>query len=94
MLVNGKRAPVIGRICMDQTMLDVTDIEDVTENTVVTVFGEDNGAEIRVEELSSLAKTINYEILCLISKRIPRIYIKNGERIGQLNYLCPKDIFE
>lgn len=94
MLVNGKKAPVIGRICMDQTMLDVTNIETVKENTVVTIFGEDNGAEMRVEELSDLSKTINYEILCLISKRIPRIYIKNGEKIGQLNYLCPKDIFD
>ena len=93
MLVNGQRAPVIGRVCMDQTMLDITDIENVKENTVVTVFGKDNGAEIKVEELAEIAHTINYEILCLISKRIPRIYIKNGEKIGQLNYICPASPF-
>ena len=91
MLVNGKKAPVIGRICMDQAMLDITDIENINENTVVTVFGKDGDAEIKVEDIADIANTINYEILCLISKRIPRIYIKNGEKIGQLNYLCPTD---
>ena len=94
MLVNGKKAPVIGRICMDQAMLDITDIENINENTVVTVFGKDGDAEIMVEDIADIANTINYEILCLISKRIPRIYIKNGEKIGQLNYLCPTDNFE
>lgn len=94
MLVNGKKALVVGRICMDQTMLDITDIEDVTENTVVTVFGKEADSEIKIEELAKLSQTINYEILCLISKRIPRIYIKNGKKIGQLNYLCPTDVFE
>ena len=94
MLVNGKKAPVIGRICMDQAMLDITDIEKINENTVVTVFGKDGDAEIKVEDIADIANTINYEILCLISKRIPRIYIKNGEKIGQLNYLCPTDNFE
>lgn len=92
MLVNGKRAPVVGRICMDQAMLDVTEIKNVKENTVVTVFGKEDNNEIKIEELSDFANTINYEILCLISKRIPRIYIKNGEKIGQLNYICPSDI--
>ena len=94
MLVNGKKAPVIGRICMDQTMLDITGIDDVGENTAVTVFGKDENAEIKIEELAELAQTINYEILCIISKRIPRIYIKNGEKIGQLNYLCPENVSE
>lgn len=92
MIVSGKKAPVIGRICMDQTMLDITDIENVQENAIVTVFGRENDEEIRVEEISKLANTINYEILCLISKRIPRIYMKNGEKIGQLSYLRPFDI--
>ena len=91
MLVSGKRASVIGRVCMDQTMLDITDIENVQENTQVTVFGKDNEAEVKVEELAELAHTVNYEILCLISKRIPRVYIKNGEKIGQLNYICPSN---
>ena len=94
MLVNGEKAPVIGRICMDQAMLDITDIENINENTVVTVFGKDGDAEIKVEDIADIANTINYEILCLISKRIPRIYVKNGEKIGQLNYLCPTDNFE
>ena len=94
MLINGKRVPVIGRICMDQTMLDISDLDDVKENTVVTVFGKDGDDEITVEELAGIVKTINYEILCLMSKRIPRLYIRHGEQIGQLNYLCPREIFD
>lgn len=89
MIINGKKAPVIGRICMDQAMLDITDIEDVKENTVVTVFGKDGDQEIKIEDLSDALGTISYELLCLISKRIPRIYIYNGQPIGQLNYICP-----
>lgn len=79
---------------MDQTMLDISDIDDVKENTVVTVFGKDGDDEITVEELAGIVKTINYEILCLMSKRIPRLYIRHGEQIGQLNYLCPREIFD
>lgn len=94
MLIHGKRVPVIGKICMDQTMLDITDIDDVKENTGVTVFGKDGDDEITVEELAGIVKTINYEILCLMSKRIPRLYIRHGEQIGQLNYLCPGEIFD
>ncbi len=93
MIINGKKAPVIGRICMDQAMLDITDIDDVKENTIVTVFGKDGDQEIKIEDLSDALGTISYELLCLISKRIPRIYIYNGQPIGQLNYICPTEGF-
>ncbi len=92
MLIQGKRVPVIGRICMDQTMLDVTDIDNVEENSVVTVFGPSNGTNISVDELATISNTINYEILCLVSKRVPRIYWKHEQQISQLNYLCPNEI--
>ena len=80
MLLHGKRAPVIGRVCMDQLMLDVTHIPDVEEGDVVTVFGRDGGAFLPVEEVSSLDQTINYETVCQITKRVPRIY--RGGKLG------------
>ncbi len=89
MLIGGKRAPILGRICMDQTMLDVTGIRDVEVNKIVTVFGKDNGASITIDELAKKANTINYELLCAISKRVPRIYTKNGKNVGTLDYICP-----
>ena len=74
MLVRGQRARIIGRVCMDQLMLDVTHIPDVEEGDVVTVFGRDGGAFLPVEEISSLDQTIHYETVCQITKRVPRIY--------------------
>lgn len=74
MLVRGQRARIIGRVCMDQLMLDVTHIPDVEEGDVVTVFGRDGSAFLPVEEISSLDQTINYETVCQITKRVPRIY--------------------
>ena len=80
MLVRGQRARIIGRVCMDQLMLDVTHIPDVEEGDVVTVFGRDGGAFLPVEEVSSLDQTINYETVCQITKRVPRIY--RGGKLG------------
>ena len=88
MLVCGKRANVIGRVCMDQLMLDVTNISEAKEGDVVTVFGEDLNNKITVEELAALSNTIGYEIICLIGKRVPRIYYKDGQIVGRLNYIC------
>ena len=87
MLINGKRAPIIGRVCMDQLMLDVSDIPNVESGMTVTVFGEDNGERIPVEELSNKTDTINYETVCLLGKRVPRVYIRGGETVAQVNYI-------
>lgn len=87
MLVCGKRAHVLGRICMDQLMLDVTDIEGVKEGSEVTVFGCQGNENISVDELAKLIGTINYEIVCLIGKRVPRVYYKSGEIIGECIYI-------
>ena len=89
MLVRGKRAKIIGRVCMDQIMLDVTDIPGVREGNIVTVFGRDGDALLPLDELAALNGTINYEMACLISKRVPRIYYQHGKMIGELNYICP-----
>ena len=91
MLVRGKRAPIIGRVCMDQLMLDVTDIPGVEEGDVVTVFGRDGEAFLPVDELAAINDTIHYEMVCLVGKRVPRIYWKHGKQIGELNYICPAE---
>ena len=70
--VKGRRAPVVGRICMDQCMIDVTDIEGVAEGTEVTLFGS---ATLSADDVAAWLGTINYEIPCLIAPRVPRVYI-------------------
>lgn len=74
-LVKGKRCKIIGRICMDQLILDVTDVPDVKEGDIVTLIGKDGNEEITADELASLYDTIGYEVVCGISKRVPRIYV-------------------
>ena len=80
-LIKGRRAKIVGRVCMDQLMLDVTGL-DVSAGDTVTLFGRDGDSELPVEELSELASTINYETVCLITKRVPRVYIKGGKIVG------------
>lgn len=75
-LIHGKRAPIIGRVCMDQMMVDVTDIPDVEVGDVATIIGSDGDAVVSVDEVASEAGTISYEILCSMSKpRLPRVYL-------------------
>lgn len=79
-LVNGQRAPVIGRICMDQCMVDVTDIKgSIKQGDDVVVLGAMGQEKISAEQLAHLAGTINSEVVCSISKRVPRVYIENGK---------------
>jgi alanine racemase len=77
-LVGGKRVPIIGRISMDATVLDITGIRDVRVGDVVTFFGEDKGGQIPLEEVASLAETINYEVLTDLTPRVPRIWTDDG----------------
>lgn len=73
-LIHGQSAPIIGRVCMDQMMVDVTHIPDVKVEDVVTLVGQDGDEYISVEEAADLAGSFNYEFICDISKRVPRIY--------------------
>ncbi len=87
-LVNGQYAPIVGTVCMDQCMVDVTDVTgEVKTGDEVVLFGEQGGCQIAVEELAEIAGTIPYEIVCLIGKRIPRVYKRNGEIVQIRNYL-------
>lgn len=86
-LVKGKRAPIIGRICMDQFMIDVTDIPGVALGCEVTLVGCDGEECLSMEEVSEKAYSFNYELPCRISRRVPRIYFKDGKEIVSLHYL-------
>lgn len=85
-LIHGKKAPICGRICMDQFMVDVTDIPEAQEGDLVTLVGKDYGAEITMEEIGDLSGRFNYEFACDLGKRIPRVYIKNGEVVETKDY--------
>jgi len=80
MLVRGKRAPIVGRVSMDQTSLDVSGIEHVTHNDEVVVFGRQGEAEISADEVATWAETINYEIVTRLAARVPRVYL-GGESL-------------
>ena len=82
MLIGEKIAQIVGRVCMDQTMLDVTDIEEVKSGDTVTVFGDGLPAESVAEALG----TINYELVCAVAHRIPRVYIKKGKEVDVIRY--------
>ncbi len=78
-LVAGMRAPIIGRICMDQFMVDITDIPGVKEGDEVILIGSCGNESITLEELAELSGMLNYELACIIGKRVPRVYTMNGE---------------
>ena len=78
-LIRAQRAPIVGRICMDQFVVDVGHLSGVALGDEVIIIGRQGEGQITVEEVASLASTINYEILCGISPRVPRVYRKGGE---------------
>jgi len=73
-LVKGKRCPIIGNICMDQLMVDVSDVEDVNEGDFITLVGKEGNEQVKIDEWSRLANTINNDMMCRISARVPRFY--------------------
>ena len=84
-LINGKRTNIVGRVCMDQFMVDVTGM-DVKVGDLVTLAGTDGSEEIKIDDLAELAGTFNYEFVCDLGKRVPRVYLKNGKVIGTKDY--------
>lgn len=85
-LINGQKASILGRICMDQFMVDVTDIPEAREGDLVTLIGKNKDISITMEELGDLSKRFNYELACDLGKRIPRIFIKNGQEVYAKDY--------
>lgn len=84
-LINGQRAGIIGRVCMDQIMCDVTGI-NVKTGDIATLIGTDGNETITADDIADIGSTIGYEIICNISRRVPRVIYNNGEQIGILKY--------
>ena len=85
-LIHGKKAPIIGKVCMDQFMVDVTEIADVKVGDRVTLIGRDGEEAITMEEIGELSGRFNYEFACDLGKRIPRVFYKDGVEISSKDY--------
>ena len=90
-LIRGKKAPILGRICMDQMMVDVTHIPDVQPDDVVVLVGRDGDETITVEEIAARGDSFNYEFVCGISRRVPRIYTLGGQVVHSVVYLLDQN---
>ena len=86
-IAKGKILPVVGRICMDQCMVDATDSEPLKVGDVVTLLGQEGQKRFNADDIAEILGTINYEVLCMIGKRIPRVYTKNGKIVKIKNYI-------
>lgn len=86
-LIRGQRAPILGRVCMDQLMIDVTDIGDICVGEPVVLFGSDGKGCISVEEIAAAADSFNYEFICSMSRRTTRHYFQEGKPVRTVNYL-------
>lgn len=80
-LIKGKKAPVVGKVCMDQIMVDVTDIEDVHVGERAVIMGESHGSFITAEQLGEMSNSFNYEVICNFTKRVARLYYKDGKLV-------------
>lgn len=89
-LIRGKKAPILGRICMDQMMVDVTEIPDAALNDTVVLVGKSGNLNISVEEIAAQGDSFNYEFVCGISRRVPRVYLLGGEVFHSVLYLLDK----
>lgn len=91
-IAGGKMCNVVGNICMDQCMIDVSDVNNINIGDEVILFGNGDNIELPVESLAEKMGTINYEILCMVGKRIPRIYLKDGNPVKMHNYLLDSPV--
>lgn len=87
MLVHGQYAPIVGRVCMDQTMIDVSHIENVEVGDEVVLVGCQGDNCISVEELADVSMSFNYEFVCDVNRRVPRVFYRDGVVVGEKNYL-------
>ncbi|KMT21113.1 alanine racemase [Clostridium cylindrosporum] len=86
-IINGALCPVVGKICMDQCMVDVTKCESVNVSDEVIIMGESTGINVNAEIIANKLDTISYEVLCMVSKRVPRVYIENNEIVRIKNFV-------
>ena len=87
-IIGDKKCPVLGAVCMDQCVVDISDIKNASVGDEVIIIGEKNGNTILADDIAKAMGTINYEIVCQINKRIPRIYLHNGIAVCEDNFLA------
>ena len=80
---------MIGRVCMDQLMLDVSGIDDVRSGDEVLVIGDGTNGSFSFDDMAEMTGTINYELVCLVGKRVPRVYIHHGKSVGIMDSIRP-----
>ena len=85
-IIRGKRCPIVGRICMDQMMVDVSDVDGVSLMDEVTLIGKDGDEEITIEELGDISGRFNYELVCDLGIRVPRLYYKDNEMVEKKKF--------
>jgi alanine racemase len=85
--VNGVRCRILGRICMDQCVVDLTDLPDAKMGDEVIIYDDDRAKGLNIDQVADLLGTINYEIITMLDRRLPRLYMRNGEEVGLRNYL-------
>ena len=86
-IIGGEYCPIVGKVCMDQTVVDVSHLKNVHSGDEVILFGEDGDKKITADEIAEIGNTINYEIVCSVSRRVARIYYQNGKEIATTDYL-------
>ncbi len=86
-LVHGVSVPIVGRVCMDQLMIDVTEVPEVKRGDTVTLMGREGKEMITAEEIGALSHSFHYEMVCNVGKRIPRVYYKKGEAVGARHFV-------
>ena len=85
--VNGVRCRILGRICMDQCVVDLTDLPDAKMGDEVIIYDDDRAKGLNIDQVADLLGTINYEIITMLDRRLPRLYMRNGEEVALRNYL-------
>ncbi len=86
-LIHGVSVPIVGRVCMDQLMIDVTEVPEVKRGDTVTLMGKEGEEMITAEEIGALSHSFHYEMVCNVGKRIPRVYYKKGEAVGARHFV-------
>ena len=89
-LIRGKRAPILGRVCMDQMLVDVTDIPEATAGDEVVLLGTSGQQTISAETIAAAAGSFNYEQVCDLSHRVSRVYYLDGQKVDTVNYLLDR----
>ena len=89
--MHGQYAPIVGRVCMDQTMIDVSHISDVVVGDEVVLFGKQGDQFLPIEEPAQMSESFNYEFVCGINRRVPRIFYRGGRVLSVKNYLLSSE---